>query len=146
MTRIVTCDYCGEDAILVQGEEVYPTNPKAHGKHYWMCKPCDAWVSCHENSPSLKPVGRLADGKLREAKRAAHGAFDVLSMSGYQRQMRKIGDAASRSDCIKTGYHWLAERMGISPKFCHIGSFDIEQCMRAKHICETLGNELLQRY
>ena len=144
--RIVLCDYCNAEAELVTGATIYPENPKTHDKHYWHCAPCDAWSACHENSPSLKPVGRLANADLRAAKKAAHDAFDLLWMAGYQRHLRTHGDHANRSDCIKIGYSWLAEKMGITSGVCHIGSFDIEQCEKARLLCVYEGNELLQRF
>lgn len=146
MAKTPTCDYCGECAVLVTGDVVMPKIHKVHLKHYWFCKPCDAWVACHENSPTLKPVGRLANADLRAAKRATHGAFDVLWMAGFLRQSRTRGDAASKSDCISVAYSWLAERMGLPAKVCHIGSFNVDQCNQAQQICENLGNELLKRY
>ena len=146
MLKPVTCTYCGNEAELVMGDVVYPSNKRVHHKHFWLCEPCDAWVACHENSPSLKPIGHLANKELREAKREVHRVFDVLWQSGYLRHLQERGDFASKSLCTGIAYKWLAERIGIPARNCHIGVFTIEQCRQAVKICENLGNELLLKY
>jgi len=146
MHRTPTCDYCGEAAELVMGDVIHPNDPKKLGKYFWQCKPCDAWISTHENSPSHKPVGRLANAELRAAKRAALDVFTPLWMVGFERHQRSRGSFASKSDCISIAYVWLAEQMGIPDKRCHIGTFDVEQCNHAREVCMQNGNDLLLRF
>lgn len=46
----VFCPYCGERAEFVDSAEVY------HGQSYgliYLCRPCDAYVGCHECSSSF---------------------------------------------------------------------------------------------
>lgn len=141
-----SCPYCGKHSKLVTGERLYPGKDKVAHKHFWLCEPCDAWVGCYENSATLKPVGRLANAELRAAKRAFHGAFDILWMVGYERLSRLNDGRVTKHDCISTAYKWLAAHMGINIKDCNLGLFDVAQCMQAKTICDNIGNELLHKY
>ena len=108
------CHYCGKDAKLTTGHEVYPHRPDLADLKVWACFPCDAWVGTHKNSRDHKPLGRLANAELRKAKMRAHAAFDPWWKSG---QMTR-----------HEAYRLLAEKMGIDPKDAHIGMFDVEQC------------------
>lgn len=142
----IDCDYCGKPAKLVTGDAIYPGNSKVQHKHFWHCEPCNAWVGCYEQSPTLKPVGKLADAKLRKARREFHGVFDMLWMSGFLRLTQTAGSGVTKHDCISIAYKWLSERMGIRGRDCNVGNFNLDQCINARKICETLGNELLSRY
>lgn len=120
-TRKPVCPYCGKDAKLVEGREVYPYRYDLYDKRFWTCAPCDARVGCHNGTD--RPLGRLADGALRRAKMAAHAAFDPLWKSGAMRR--------------ENAYAWLAVRLGIEDvaKDCHIGEFDVATCERVVAIC-----------
>lgn len=108
----VFCDYCGQPAKLVNGDEIYQHRKDLHHKKFWDCISCDAWVGCHPNS--IRPLGRLANATLRKAKKMAHESFDKLWRNG--------GMTRSRA------YAWLAERMELPEERCHIGMFDEYQC------------------
>lgn len=125
------------------GDRVYPDDPRAHGKKFWHCEPCDAWTATHENSPTAKPIGRLANAELRAARKQALAAFNPLWLAGFAILAAK---GASKSYCTGIAYKWLSERMGITQKTCHIGSFTPEQCKQARAICLALGNELMTRF
>ena len=141
----VTCDYCGRQAELVDGSVVYPGNERVVGKFFWFCKPCDAWTATHENSPTHKPLGRLANGELRESRKRALSAFNPLWMAGYA-MLSQAGHTGSKTHCIGIAYKWLSERMGMSTRACHIGVMNPQQCDQARRICQSLGNELLVRF
>nr|WP_200562659.1 zinc-finger-containing protein [Paraburkholderia aspalathi] len=122
-----SCQYCGSEAKLVTGEVIYPRLSNLHGKHFWHCAPCGAWVGCHDAGngygDGTRPLGELANAELREAKKSMHAAFDPIWQSN---QMRR-----------KQAYQWLADALGIPVDKCHVGMFSIEQCVRAKAICEA---------
>lgn len=123
--RTVVCPYCERPADLVDSKEIY-------GRSYgmaWLCRPCEAYVGCHENSKDHAPLGRLANAELRQMKIAAHAQFDPL----WQRKMER--ERCSKSKARKAAYQWLAEQMGIEVKRCHIGMFDVEQCSQVVAIC-----------
>lgn len=122
------CPYCGKDAALVPGSTVYPHRADLHVKQFWYCRPCDAYVGCHELS--ARPLGRLANAELRRAKSAAHRAFDSL----WRRS-----DLHGRRARIARGktYAWLAAQMEIARGACHIGMFDEAQCRRVVELVDA---------
>lgn len=115
----VTCPYCSRPALLVGGKAIYPHRPDLYEKQFYQCAPCGAYVGCHPGT--TKPLGRLANAELRQAKMEAHAAFDPVWKEGGKR----------RSDA----YAGLAKQLGISKDDCHIGMFDVELCRRVVEIC-----------
>lgn len=115
------CEYCGGTAKCVDSELIY-------GKSYgpsWVCvnyPQCDAYVGCHPGTK--RPLGRLANYQLRDAKKRAHAAFDQLWRSG------KLNRSYA--------YQLLAEALGIPAKECHIGMMDVELCLRVIEVSEHL--------
>ena len=126
---MVTCDYCQKETKLVAGATVYPHIPSLHEKLFYLCSPCGAYVGVHRGTE--KPLGRLANVELRKAKQKAHAAFDPLWLD--------INGGMTRSEA----YSWLAHRMEIPIRLCHIGMFDLEQCKRVVAICEL--KEVLEK-
>lgn len=123
--RSVICNYCGQPAVLVNGTVIYPHRPNLSKKKFWQCAPCDAWVGCH--STTTTPLGRLANAELRQAKMAAHNAFDPI----WQEDVELTRGAARRK-----AYAWLAEQMGLPSAHAHIGSFTVDQCKRVVELCQ----------
>jgi hypothetical protein len=126
----ILCPYCGTPAHLVGGDTVYPNRPDLRHLWFWICVPCDAYVGTHKNSPKHKPLGRLANANLRYWKMMAHAAFDTLWQHGDGNMTRN--DA----------YAWLALRLGIDIKACHIGMFDIDTCRSVVDICKKKATQL----
>lgn len=120
------CPYCQNSAHLVTGQIIYPHRPDLWRFKFWLCAPCEAYVGCHKQGEGTRPLGRLANRELRDAKQAAHLAFDRL-----WRNKGKI--TLTR----KEAYAWLAEQLNINVKDCHIGQFDVMQCRRVVAICEA---------
>lgn len=121
---MVQCPYCAREAELVGGLKIYPHRPDLSEKQFYLCEPCNAYVGCHPNT--TRPLGRLADAKLRRAKMAAHAAFDPIWKSG------KLHRASA--------YKWLATQLCIPRKECHIGMFDVGLCTLVVKVChETYG-------
>lgn len=119
--RTPTCPYCLDEAKLVDAAAIY--GHARYGGMYWHCAPCKAWVGTHRGSPKHAPLGRLANAQLRDAKMAAHSAFDHLWQHGGMR----------RADA----YAWLAEQMGIPRGRCHIGWMDVDDCGRVVELCRA---------
>lgn len=125
MTKAVTCPYCEQPATF--------SETSAHlygGCNYgpvWECLPCHAWVGVHKGTN--KPLGRLANAKLRRAKQRAHKAFDPL----WKRKMER--DHLRKKVARGAGYQWLADQLGIPAGDCHIGMFDVETCERVVEVC-----------
>lgn len=105
------CQYCHNQAEWVENKEVYGRN---YGRSImiWLCKPCDAYVGCHNNT--RKPLGVLANRELREWRKKAHAKFDPLWKNGKMNRDKAYGV--------------LRKEFG---RDIHIGESDIETC---KHI------------
>lgn len=121
MAKVITCDYCGKIVNLVTGREIYPHRPDLYAKRFYRCEPCDAYVGCHPGTQT--PLGRLANAELREAKKAAHAAFDPFWKSGELKRGKAYG--------------WLAKQLRIEQSACHIGMFDVPMCRLVIAICNS---------
>lgn len=121
--RTVICPYCQQRAELVGGERIYPHRRDLYSRKFWLCTPCGAYVGTHKTSKDGAPLGRLADANLRSAKCAAHAAFDPVWKDGHMKR--------------KDAYAWLANKLGIERKQCHIGMFDEQMCLR---VVEAVNN------
>jgi hypothetical protein len=129
----VRCDYCNELADLL-----LDSSPLYHGIDYgavWYCRPCKAWVGVHKNSPRFMPLGRLANAELRAAKQVAHSVFDPL----WEAKQRR--DNCKKHEARGAAYRWLAAQMNIPVEECHIGMFDVQQCLTATRICRSIGKK-----
>lgn len=75
----VICPFCHRPAVWCENKEVYGRN---FGKSYmiWLCKPCDAYVGCHQNTK--KPLGTMANAHTREMRRRVHAVIDPIWKSG----------------------------------------------------------------
>ena len=67
-------------------------------------------------------MGTLACKKLRRLRGIVHNEFDKLWEN-------KPNNARTRA------YRWLAEKLEIDEKDCHIAMFDMETCEKAIEIC-----------
>lgn len=121
----VICPYCGKRAEFVDSKVIYGTS---YGMIY-LCRPCNAYVGCHDFAPGDVPKGRLANAELRRWKIAAHDAFDPLWKSGPFKHRRNAA------------YAWLAEQMGLPKEETHIGMFDVAQCKQVIQICRERSNQ-----
>ncbi len=122
------CPYCGQDSKLVDSIEVYGT----HYGDLWMCKPCDAYVSCHEGTEVA--MGRLANKYLREWKKKTHEAFDTI----WKKKIMTRTEA----------YMWLSEELGIPPEYMHIGMLGVDNCkliiLKSMQVLEKEGIDTLK--
>lgn len=131
--KSIPCDYCHQPAPLVTGREVYPHRPDLFEKKFYQCAPCKAHVGCHPSKADggmgdgTVPLGRLANAELRQAKSAAHAAFDPIWRTGPLKR--------------REAYGWLANELGIPFKDCHIGMFDPDQCRAVVAACVKRHNE-----
>ena len=120
------CPYCQQSAELVTGKEIYPHRADLARKYFHRCAPCGAYVGCHDagsgQGDGTRPLGRLANAELRHAKRDAHAAFDPIWKS--------------RSLSRKAAYAWLSGELGLPVEQCHIGEFDVAQCVAVVEACE----------
>ena len=94
--------------------------PDLARKKCYVCFPCDARVWCHEHNGS--PLGTLANRKLRLLRKICHRLLDAMWNQG---QMER--DQA---------YEWLASKLALTRRQCHIGLFDEALCKRAIEVLE----------
>lgn len=106
------CQYCGREAIKVNGLDIYPHRPDLGKLSFYQCKHCDAYVGTHNGTN--KPLGTLANKNLRMARGLAHKSFDPLWKYGKLRR--------------KDAYIGLSKFMGINVNVTHIALFNLEQC------------------
>lgn len=77
----------------------------------YLCKPCNAYVGCHNNT--RKPLGTMANAETRQWRQRAHAVVDPLWKTGTMKR--------------KAVYAMLARAFG---KEIHIGESDIKQCKK----------------
>ncbi len=115
------CPYCGGTTVLRGTEEIY-LESREPGKLY-VCKNyprCDAYVRVQKGT--LKPLGTMADGKLRALRRDAHKEFDKLHKFGYM----------TRDEA----YLWLASQLLIPRNEAHIAMMGEYNCRRVIEVCQ----------
>lgn len=111
----ITCPYCNKVAEFISTKEFYG---KDYGTNIYLCRPCDAYVGTH--GKGKKPLGTMANNRLRNLRKMAHNRFDPL----WRKRKMSRGNA----------YKWLSEQMNIPVKECHIGMFNEEQCLQVVKI------------
>ena len=117
----VVHDACGGAVKIVNNETIYG---RSFGDWPWAyrCERCGAYVGMHPFTAI--PLGTLADGPTRQARKRAKDAFNPMWQSGKM----------SRSDA----YAWLARQLGIRRvDECHIAWFDVQMCDRVVAVCNT---------
>lgn len=112
------CPYCGAKPELIDSSEIY--NGTSYGRMY-ICRPCDAYVSCHLGTDT--PKGRLANARLRQLKIEAHQVFDTIWREKYKRGRYQA-------------YYWLSKQLNRPFGYTHIGMMDEETCLRTIAICK----------
>lgn len=117
------CPYCKQKAKWCENKEIYGKN---YGNSYmcYYCKPCDAYVGCHNNTK--KPLGTMANRELREWRKKTHAIIDPLWLK-----------KPNRKDARRRLYLKLYKYFG---KETHVGESDIEQC---KAIIYAVQNKLI---
>ena len=118
MTEPPICPECRKAARLVDSKIVYG---KSYGNIWYCdCVKGDVYVSCHKGTD--RPLGTMANARLRYYRKRAHRAFDPL----WSNKSAEL----SRSDA----YHWLASRINVPFEECHIALFDEETCIVAERV------------
>lgn len=115
---ILYCPYCGKPTKLVDSKVIYKKS--GYGLIY-LCKLCNAYVGVHKGTTI--PKGTPANRILRELRKQLHLTFDPKWKYGKMER--------------NEAYAWLADKMGIDVKHCHISSFNTEQCNDAIDICNA---------
>lgn len=108
------CPYCKSGTKVISETDVY--GKEYRGRNIIACvnyPNCNAYVGCHEDG---RPLGRLADIKLRKAKKDAHYHFDKIWKEKY----------ADRSEL----YGYLSDFLELPEEYTHIGMFSAKTCKK----------------
>ena len=108
---ILICPDCGGKAELKDSAIIYG---KSYGLAY-VCEnypKCDNFVGCHKGTN--KPLGTLANAKLRSKRKETHSLFDQL----WKGENRERGQA----------YKFMAEVLDIDQEQAHIALLTFAQC------------------
>ncbi|WP_435416297.1 zinc-finger-containing protein [Polaribacter aestuariivivens] len=110
------CPYCKSKTKLLSELQVYGKTYKNRVIHACINYPkCDSYVGSHDDGIAL---GRLANHKLRIAKKKAHYYFDKIWKEKY----------VERSDL----YEELSDYLNLPSEYTHIGMFSIETCRKVE--------------
>lgn len=115
---------------MVQSQTIYPRRPDLWNRPMWLCE-CGAYCGCHEGTE--RPLGRPAGKSTRDARQAAHAAFDPL----WRAKMRR--DGISKTKARGAGYLWLSEQLDLDPEDCHIGCMTRAYALRVVEVCKMRG-------
>jgi hypothetical protein len=125
------CPCCGKPStFLPSSAPIY--NGRDFGPVY-ICFGCRAWVGCHRGT--TRPLGRLADAELRDAKKRAHAAFD-RTWARLLEHRQATDPKYPRRRARANRYKHLASLLGIPASECHIGMFDVATCEHVIDLCE----------
>jgi hypothetical protein len=104
------CPYCQKEAIWCENKEIYGKN---YGKSYmcYYCKPCNAYVGCHNNTQ--QPLGTITNKEGREWRKKVHAKIDPLWKTGK----------------IKRGHLYARISKAIGRTY-HTGESTIEDCKK----------------
>lgn len=107
------CPYCKKQAEFISSKDFYGRD---YGTNLYVCRPCDARVGTH--GKSNKPLGIMANHRLRVLRKICHRKFDPLWNNKRSKWARH------------NAYKWLQEVMELTPEQAHIGMFNEEQCRK----------------
>lgn len=116
-----TCIYCKSPVKYCSHAEIYNGKVFNAWPYIYLCtnNACKASVGTHEGTEY--PLGTLADQATKNARKAAHAAFDPIWKT---KQMRR-----------EDAYQWLADQLDIEKWRCHISWFDISFCNQVVKLC-----------
>jgi len=113
------CPDCGALMVLRKSQ---------HGPFYG----CTCWPNCaatHGAHPDGTPLGIPGTREVKDARIAAHAAFDAF--------WRGAGMTRKR------GYAWLQDLLGLIPEACHFGRFDVATCERVIEVIINARGKLV---
>lgn len=102
----------------------------------WICDGCKAYVGC---DPEGKPLGIVANKKLRMMRNFAHKEFDFL----WKAKAQAAG--ISKNKARSLAYKWLASQLNIEPAKCHIAMFEEDMCEKVTKLCQPYANRIREK-
>lgn len=138
MTRKVlqgrTCPHCGKDTELIPSEKIYGEDLG----WMWFCKPCDAYVLCHEGS--FRSKGTVANSYTRKKRKRAFKILDRLIEEKFIAKVIEIKPKREdkpklREKLEADARKWIAKELGIEEEYAYISMMDAETAMKVFDIC-----------
>lgn len=115
LLKIPICPICGTKGILVDSTAVYGNRFRKKDVNLWVCPNyprCDAYVGVH---PGTKiPLGTMADGPTRAARKRCHELLDLLWMNNVSQRYLTRDEA----------YRLVQLILNKPPHLAHIGMLD----------------------
>ena len=105
--------FCGAQATIRPASVVHGSN--ARDEYLYVCSrypKCDSYVGVHRGT--RKPLGSLADKKLRTTRIEAHREFNQVWLCGIMEK--------------KQAYKWMQVTLGLSEEQAHIAKFSEFMC------------------
>lgn len=123
----INCPFCDSPAEWVSHSEIYGRiyNQAAH--MIWLCRQCDAYVGCHNNTK--QPLGQMANAHMRKARKLTKELFIKVCLNGQWKCDKHLKESA---------YCWLARELDITRHECHFGDFTVERCREAYRILQKV--------
>lgn len=118
----LNCPYCGAPAVCRPASTVYGSSVKTKGSYLYLCSNwpvCDSYVAAHKRD--RRPMGTLANGRLRHQRILAHRALEDFRRSHHMEKW--------------AAYVWLQGKLGLSAEQTHIGQFSEKRCGEVIALC-----------
>lgn len=115
---------------------------KADDSPFWGCSRFPSCRATHGAHPDGSPLGIPANRETKNARIAAHAAFDPIwedaaKVYDGQKACRKERSVRFLKGMARTRcYVWLAAQLGLTVEDTHMGMFDKETCERVVAVCQ----------
>ena len=118
----IKCPYCGAYATCRPASVVYGKSGMTKNSYLYICSRwpvCDSYVGTHKKD--RRPLGTLADKKLRRKRILAHRSLEALQQHCHMKKSEV--------------YVGLQEKLGLSEEQTHIGMFSEAMCEKTISLC-----------
>src|SRR6478736_8398634 len=95
------CVVCVKPMGLVKGYAIYFLDKSKHDDMFYVCTTCNTEIRCFPGT--LKPMGRPADGTLKEERRWVGVKLDAMSKAKAQR------DKVSIEAATEAAWKWVSK-------------------------------------
>lgn len=131
---LLPCQYCGRPCTFFVNSAPLYGGRKNYGPMY-ACLKCDARVGVHPGT--YTPLGTVANQRDRDARMAAHAAFDPIW---------RVGPRRGRGKRRRWAYAWLSTALDIPMEYCHIGLFNSDMCRQVAQARDRVGDNVQSIY
>lgn len=121
------CRFCNSDVEYTSHAKIYGGRTFSDWPYIYLCTnaTCGASVGVHKGT--THPLGTLADGPTKNARKLAHSQFDPIWKEGLMER--------------GAAYKWLADQLDIERWRCHISWFETKMC---HHVANLAADKYLE--